>query len=293
MNEQIGLAPRSFEDARELKYVLERLGPYEGRFAADFPNAWKRAALEYADTLGPVELARVRELLARHHRAGFTPCHLPYNSSESWTSNVRRVQEGKRRFALVIADLTEPSEYPRLAELDLSILPGTRDWRGKATAENYAALADPYLNSTPVLSLVDPHFSLHREADLRVLRSFIARLRTPRCTRLLIFSRIDGATRGAAETSREACKRLLGSTPALRQGVDLYFLSDIADKRTHARYLIGAQGALRFDAGFRHFSDGRLADVSVVDRQLHSDLYSEFVERTSELPIAYQISVTP
>lgn len=292
MNERIGLAPRCFQDARELKYILERLGPYEGRFAADFPSAWKRAALEYAEDLGQVEFARIRELLVRHHRSGFIACGLVYSPVDSWTTNARRVQAGANQFALVVADLKEPSEFPRLADVELDSLPGSRDWRGQATAENYAALAEPYINATPVLSIVDPHFSIERDSDFRVVQSLVSRLSSPRCCRLLIFSRMDSSVRGADKRLRERAKRILDSTKALREGIDFYFLSDLADKRQHARYLIGSHGALRFDAGFRHFSDGRLADVSVVDRKLHTDLYGEFVERTGTLPSVHSLKVS-
>ena len=50
MNEEFAVEPTAFENAMQLKYVLEKFGFYHGRFIVGFPSKWINQVHEH--TLG-------------------------------------------------------------------------------------------------------------------------------------------------------------------------------------------------------------------------------------------------
>ena len=46
MNEEFLVEPTGFNNALELKYILEKFGFFQGRFIGQFPKGWKKQIYE-------------------------------------------------------------------------------------------------------------------------------------------------------------------------------------------------------------------------------------------------------
>ncbi|MGZ8546964.1 MAG: hypothetical protein ACXWVU_06170, partial [Sulfuricurvum sp.] len=91
MNKEFAIEPTAFENALQLKYILEKFGFYHGRFIVGFPSKWIKQVHEHVQRFPEIEQARARRLLEGYAKNSIVPSGgLGYEPALSWVDNVYR-----------------------------------------------------------------------------------------------------------------------------------------------------------------------------------------------------------
>lgn len=81
--------------------------------------------------------------------------------------------------------------------------------------------------------------------------------------------------------------KYLSNAPRKGFMISVKFVSEETSRQSfHARYLLTQRGGLRYDKGFQVGNPPELVDVSLIDKQLHSDLYSFYSDNRPDLKIS-------
>lgn len=82
-------------------------------------------------------------------------------------------------------------------------------------------------------------------------------------------------------------EKYLSNSPCKGFMISVKFVSEETSRQSfHARYLLTQRGGLRYDKGFQVGNPPELVDVSLIDKQLHSDLYSFYSDNQPDLKIS-------
>ena len=159
MNEEFAVEPTAFENALQLKYVLEKFGFHRGRFIVGFPSKWVKQVYEHIQRFPDTEQAKASRLLqiAKEDTAVVKSGELGYEPAISWIENVHRISKNQQSFDGVIASKNNPFEYPTVHEVDDDYFGSSYDIRLEGTAENYANVARRLLQHSSEITIVDPY----------------------------------------------------------------------------------------------------------------------------------------
>ena len=68
--------------------------------------------------------------------------------------------------------------------------------------------------------------------------------------------------------------------------IEINYIDDAqSENKLHARYFLTNKGGLRYDKGFATTSTPELVDISLLDKKLHLELYSLYIEEASDMKI--------
>lgn len=293
MNELFAVGPKAFQTAAELRMLLAKFGPYEGRYVAEYPNVWKKLVHEYVDVFPDFEKKRIREILVSDARSKLLSIGSVWEPKAGWSENVSKMQRESPRFAAVIGNCDETGPFPTLSEFDWSGCPDSHGQRVEATADNYAQAARTLLRISPRVVIVDPYFRPQMPKYARTIEAFVnvASSGTPKkLARIDLICRADELKKGGQDLcslAESARNRFAG----LRQrGIEvwLYPMDDEGSpNKMHERFLLSELGAIDFGNGFDDRSqDGQYVHLKVVSREVHKDLCNLFFDGAHGFKIA-------
>src|SRR5690606_21075826 len=90
MNEHFAVEPTACASAAELRHLLEKFGPYAGRYIASFPASWVKAVRDAAGEWTDIERMRASVLLQRAEEryAVVWRRDLKFDNSKNWLQNL-------------------------------------------------------------------------------------------------------------------------------------------------------------------------------------------------------------
>jgi hypothetical protein len=286
VNEEIALDPAIATRVGDLQLMLAKVGFYEGRFLSRFPKRWASMALEAVD--GDVNLTRVRVLLERAKESAFVPSGRPYNSGMRWVENAIS-QNQISPFAGIVA-IERRQGCVAIDDLDISMLPGSRDIRIVPSRERLLSLLRPLVRSSGSLYLVDPYFKPWLGNTRRLLCDFLAEAFSSRCISFSAFVSIKGWYEELS-SANEKINSVLAAIEHVGRSLRFVVCDDLGTaEQLHARYLFSERGGIRLDRGFQ---TGRVnSDFSVIDKGVHDELMKTFVERPLPFPVTREYRIT-
>lgn len=269
MNEKFALDPTACRNALELKYLLEKFGFSQGRFLVEYPAKWRKLLYQHIDTFPPVEQQKAKRFVEKARDRGLLPSGLPFDANQPWMSNAI-AQKRQGQLTQVIGE-AHPDALAS-TDVDDDVLGDSRSIRVLATAENLIRLAQPLLDASGEVVLIDPYVCLAKSSYLKVLSGMIAAV-GQRPVRFVVFARAEHFI--GKESPRTTAKREL--LPMMKSGQQLAFfaLNDLGN--VHARYLLSLKGALKYDKGFGE-EPRREVDIHAVSQTLHEEYVRLFIE---------------
>jgi hypothetical protein len=270
MNEEFLVEPAGFNNALELKYVLEKFGFFQGRFIGQFPKVWIKQIYENMDKLPDLEQARVRILLEKNQDC-LVPSGQPFDSTLPWLKNAHQQVE-QQNFEGIVAASANEWNYPTFDEVDHDYLMGGHDIRLLASSNNYTKITKRLLQLSHEIVLVDPYLKLYRDGCEQVLNEFLGTAQLGKCRSFVIWARYEEASL----KTKEAYFQMLNKKykPKLMNGAQIIVKlvnDDDSSQKMHARLMLSKLGGFRFDHGFSEFDADRYVDVAIIDRKTHND----------------------
>lgn len=291
MNEHFAVEPNACESAAELRHLLERFGPYCGRYIASFPPSWLKAVLEATSAWSELERARAVTVLQRAQErfAVIRRRDLNFDTSKNWLQNLRTIQDNMKPFAgAIVARENRDERFPSVDTLELS---PTSDEVIDAVPEEFGRVSSTLLLVSPEVSIIDPFLDPTRRDRSAVLEALLKAARGGRCGLVTMFAR-HAEMFSPTGVEREL-KRLLSRSGGPVKQLRMVLVDDgRSAEKLHARYLLSVRGALRFDQGFQELTRGRKMDVSVVGEKVHKSLVERFLEGGHGLNVVSEIRVT-
>jgi hypothetical protein len=283
MNEEFAVEPTAFENAFQLKYVLEKFGFHRGRFIVGFPSKWITLVHDHSLRFPEIEQAKARSLLkkAKESNLVVNSGELGFEPSLPWIDNAHHVSMTHNPFNGVIAAKSNSFTYPtvnEVYEMDDDFFGASNDVRIVGTAENYSRIARRLLQMSHEVAFVDPYLRLERPACEKVVKSFLAIAQQGKCQNFVFWTREKIAAKAYRCMLEEKYKPSLAPKSTLT--VNLVNDEGSAEKM-HARLLLSTLGGLRFDHGFEEFDDGRRVDISLVSEQAHDFHCCWYLDRNS------------
>jgi hypothetical protein len=281
MNEEFAVEPTAFDNALQLKYLLEKFGFFHGRFIVCFPKKWLRQAYEHIQNFPDIEQARCRRLLEKYAKTSVVPSGgLTYEPTLPWINNVHRIQNEQHIFDGILARQSNPFGYTTVDELDADYLGTATDERIEGISENYSRLARRLLQMSHEVTLIDPYLRLERPACEKVVKEFFKLAWNGNCRRFICWTRhaIAGIKDYSSMLEQKYKPFLSENSEMIVNLVE----DNHSSEKMHARLLISSLGGLRFDHGFEDFYDRRKVDVSVISQSAHDAHCLWYIDPSAE-----------
>ena len=269
MNEKFALDPTACRNALELKYLLEKFGFSQGRFLVEYPAKWRKLLYQHIDTFPPVEQQKAKRFVEKARDRGLLPSGLPFDANQPWMSNAI-AQKRQGQLTQVIGE-AHPDALAS-TDVDDDVLGDSGSIRVLATAENLIRLAQPLLDASGEVVLIDPYVCLAKSSYLKVLSGMIAAV-GQRPVRFVVFARDEHFS--SKTPPRTIAEREL--LPVMQPGQQLACFALNDNRNMHARYLLSLKGALKYDKGFQEEPDA-MVDIETVSQPVHEEYVRLFIE---------------
>jgi hypothetical protein len=267
MNKEFAVEPTAFENALQLKYILEKFGFYHGRFIVGFPSKWIKQVHEHIQRFPEIEQARARRVLERAKNSIVKSGAVGFEPSLSWLDNVHQVSGADSPFYGVIAANTNSFNYPTVSDIDDAFFGASNDVRIIGNTENYSLVAKRLLQMSNEVVVVDPYLKLYKSEREKVIKNFLAIAQQGKCQKFVFWIREKDA---GAKAYKRMLEEKYKSCLAPKSTMKIMLVDDgNSIEKMHARLLLSTLGGLRFDHGFEEFDDSRRVDVSIVSEQAH------------------------
>jgi hypothetical protein len=268
MNEKYALDPESIENYRDLKYVVEKFGFTEGRFLLRYPKYWRRILYDHLieKKVPDNQIKAISEVLEKSMQ-DFMRSKLEYAQSRTWADNAIR-----QKFQGNISDVIGSAKESMLDFDDIErSLADSRGVTVQATAENLVLAAEPLLQASEEIFIVDPYLSLGNRSYLEFIKEIIRKTSSQKVS-IKMFSRAEEfrCKKCPKQIAEEELSRFLHSTQ------DIAFTSLNDGNDMHDRYLFSLKGALKYSKGFRVSEKYvEIETVSKTNHQRYVELYIE------------------
>lgn len=249
MNEIYGIDPEAPKDLGELRALLERFGPCNGRFIGRYPDDWyDLLGIKFSDLSG-LDRSRFNRLL-HLHRDSLLRTTVQYRRTKTWRENIK----DSRQFHKVLVAEPNDGVFSTLEEFlwDDSEIDSSRGDHIPATIEAYCVACAPLFSISSEVHMADRFFRLRRESgDLdrqkfSLIRGVLEKAKSVgRCQTLVVH--FEQPAYISEKRCEEQIERDLG---LIQSETDIELTYDIHKSLTHGRYIFSIKGGLQFDHGF-------------------------------------------
>ena len=293
MNERYVAEPAACDDFREIRFLLDRFGPYSGRYLVKYPDNWRERVLRHCENWGEVDKERVKALLRRaiEERVVVRDSGLPWDDTRMWVTNAAALTESSTRIDGVLVGRANQGRFPTLDEFDPS---PTADEHLAGTAKEYTRASRTLLMESPELAFIDPYLNPCRKEVFAVLLEMFGVVAQGRCSRVVCWARgkeidknhsVDQVLERFGEIRRRAGY-------AAEKRLEFNVVDDKwSDSDMHPRYLLSKYGAIRFDRGFQVQGPKSAVEVSVVGKASHDKIFGMYFEGRHDMKILESHSV--
>lgn len=289
MNELFAIDPDAVENIKELKITLEKFGFENGRFIADFPNEWFTFVFLRMKHLEGTRRSQL-EILLRNHKDALLDIGCKFSKSHTWEENIEIKRLQLRRIYKFLGKEPNDTGIDSLSNFlwDYDL--------GNDSIEDYIPMNIPsYLNAiTPIfqhhteIHFYDRFFKLredkspYRQIDRQrheVLTSILREAsKYERPDKFIIHFEDESSFSNYINEIRYDLRIIKSNlkNPALSIGFVMH------KKMDHPRYIFGIKGGLKFDEGFRVYSDrSRKNLVTWMSKKALKNIVSSYIDASS------------
>ena len=290
MNERFAVEPSACNSSFELKHLLEKFGPFTGRYLAAYPSTgWQGSLRRHIATWTPMEEKRAKRRLDQAIETGalVAASRQTYDVDDTWTQNAERAQRSANPFkGVVVARLSAAGDFVSVEDFEVE---PTAEERVRATAGEYVRASEPLLTASQELHFIDPYFNPCMNKHAVVLAAMLRAAAEGKCRSATLWTSEENlnnraSTAEAVRAVADIAKRSNFLSPKLLR-FHAYTELPGGSTQIHDRYLLCPRGAIRFEHGFQELRGGRKASVVPVPQKTHSDLVTLFMEWRHDLQI--------
>lgn len=288
MNERFAVEPSACNSSFELQHLLEKFGPFTGRYLAEYPSSdWISLLRGHIANWTPMEEARAKRRLDQAIRArALVKTRQIYDADDTWTKNAERAQRSADPFErVVVARHSAVGEFVSVDDFEVE---PTAEERVRATASEYVRASKPLLTASKELHLIDPYLNPCMDKHAVVLTAMLSAAAAGKCQNATLWmsERVMGeralTTKAVSEALADIANRSKFCSPKL---VRIHAYTERGSTKIHDRYLLCPHGAIRFEHGFQELGKGRRATVAPQSKKIHSELVSLYLEDRHDLQI--------
>lgn len=295
MNENFASEPDCCENMHEFRHLLERFGPFAGRYLIAYPKDWFKEVEAHIDSWGELDQIRAKTLLrrARENAAILTKPNLLWDESKCWLDNA-----AERNFdGVIISRRNDGLRVENAHTCDELEWPPTAEERILATPEEYVRVSRFLLLISNELFFIDPYLNPCKQSISAVIEKMLQVIAKGKCQRLVFWTRtsnIIDSRNGISLDDVENQLRKIIREIKFRHDFKLEFLlvdDDRSRERMHGRYLLSIKGGLRLDQGFQQLPKGRKVEVGPVGRATHEELMRVYLDGEHDIQIDHRINI--
>ncbi len=274
------IEPAALRRWEDFRYVMEKMSFSDGKVLVAFPKKWIKDFLDGLGQIGDIERQRFVTKLQRYKEDRMIESGSPYFKKLQWVDNALRVIKENKVEAVLVSELTKTKNstlsLPTPADVDEEFFSGAREIRCSNTADNLLEPAKIFLESSVEAIFIDPYFKITSLNCLHVLNEFVRySTEATYCFNFIIYTSCDFMPKGGYADVSKYFDNNLSRCSCKGFKILINFISNETSKQSfHARYLLTQRGELRYDKGFQIGNPPVLVDISLLDKNMHYDLYS-------------------
>ena len=261
MNDLYGIDPAAPSSLLEFASLMRIFGPGEGRFIAAFPGQWIDDVAQHIKSFSQLEQMAAIELWLRYGKHALLPTAARYNPKWLWSENATNLRE---YVVKVIGAKGCPATLVPIdrALVDPSLFPDAGGGHFPRTANSYATVARPLLQTSTKIVLIDPYFKFRtivagttnsyrqiprfRETLDALFREAVQWKRVE-CFKFAVLSKEAFHGDPGGKEFKSEMRKLADKNGAQNMKLEFCELDD--HPSSHARYLLGMRNGLHFDRG--------------------------------------------
>lgn len=271
---EYAIEPAALSSWDRVRFFLDALGPWRGRFLAEYPRKWRKMIYESLNC-PDVEKSRIEERLRRLDRRVFSArSNSPYDQAKSWRENALTVHQ-HTPFRAIVAVGEGSGEV-----LDASLVDEGCDlWRvesGQLVSRDATIFKDRLLlllRASSRIILIDPYFRADQADKTEPLVQFCKAIASLSATIEVHFSDEPRGYQPCIQDAARALPRLLpvGSKVTLH-----CWRERTGGPRLHNRYVITNIGGVKFGDGIEAGAPGQQDHISILDEPSRAELWSQY-----------------
>jgi hypothetical protein len=263
MFREYAIEPAALPSWEAVRFFLSNVGPWRGRFIAQYPKHWKRMVYE-ALTCADIARARVEVYLDSLDPRVFSPRPgAPYDPERTWLANAL-AEHARLPFDEIIA--ADPGAAAGVAEA-ATVTEDHPAWRrdqGRLVARDpatFAAALTRLLAASRRVAIIDPYFRGDQRNKRAPLAALVAHVQVTATVE------IHASTLHIADHHfRQVARQHLPTDLPLGRAVTLHtWQQRLGGPRLHNRYLITDVGGVQFGDGVETGAPGESDRVSILE----------------------------
>jgi hypothetical protein len=290
------ISPNYSLELRDIQDFVAELGPFNGQYAARYPQNWIQEFQKHIEQLSPVE-RQAAKILFEKVSLSLIDTNLTYDVTLDWASNVVQ-SKASSKYQTIVGDALDPKPFKTW----LQALPDIREskirtWKFSGTWNDYFSAIQPLLLSSPSAYMIDRYFDPCEPNAENIVTSILDKIKGSRCYELHIITRPSRFNRKIneqnnlvvhdfnADSFKSVCRKLDEIYKSkMPKGRTLIFHFVKEDRpggknlRMHNRYFLTKYGGIDFGQGFEiQMQPIPQMDAYIVDKRHHENLCITYI----------------
>jgi hypothetical protein len=276
MFREYALEPAALSSWEQFRFFLSQIGPWRGRFIAQYPKHWKRMVY---DALACADVARSRieaRLATLDARVFSSRPGAPYDGSRSWLRNALDEHARRPFHAIIAASVDAAAGAIDAAEIN-DDHPAWKLDQGDLIARDPVAFAVALrllLAQSRRIAIIDPYFRGDQRDKRAPLTEFC--IHVPSSSAVEIHA---STIHVADDFFRQVAQQHLPADLPSGRGVTLHtWQQRPRGPRLHNRYLLTEIGGVQFGDGVETGNPGETDRISILEEATRAELWAQYVE---------------
>lgn len=272
MNEKFAIEPSACKDSMEWRYLLDKFGPFTGRYGVKFPQDWEERLLGEISTENWREIEKIKVILRRALEEKVVlnmKGQSRYIDDKDWIENIESDRNARSEvFKLIVKSKRSDREL----DLESFDLPPTAGERVPTDVDSFIRVSEVLLLIAPELYFVDPFLNPLRDSYYEVLVGMLRVATRGSARRVSAWTsdrKVDASESEIRDKLTEIKRRSGFGFP-----VELLLVDDSASAyKLHDRWLFTQYGGIGYSQGFQRQPRNRQMNVWPMDKAHFNDCW--------------------
>lgn len=288
------ISPEFFIELRDLQDFIAEFGPFNGRYAADYPSKeWLTKCLAHVSSLKPVEQLGAKRIIDQSLKHGLLQCsesNKSYCFEKSWDDNARCLE--MKNFNYMVGNCIEDPKPPFkrwVHALEDIRNNRRRRWNIRGTYSDYMEAFRPMLVKAPAIYIVDAYCCVLNDDIFTLMKGIFEEVKGSCCREVHVITRDWPQALGEKKLSEFEVSVKVTYEALLPKNLSLLIhlvddrKNDGQSLRLHTRYFLTRFGALDLGVGIKLLDHKNpQTPVTVVDENSHKQLVENYIRGVSQ-----------
>lgn len=275
-----GVEPKSINNWKDLRYIVEKFGFSNGLLIARYPKRWMAMVMEACRDNGvkDIELSKIEEKLRQIKTDRFLKVGLPYTEND-WCESIACEGVINNFNGVITREYVQPPLFYSVDDVAEGVFLDHREAQVKRNAVDLASVARNLLISSNELTLIDPYFQ-PKPKCVKVLKQLILNSINDGkgIKKVTVYTAYSTYSVSTESLKNEFEKEIFNIGDISLKVIRVY--DEVIDFDFHARYLLTDKAGLRYDRGFVEpynlDEKNHLTDVVCLDTKTYKSLIMKY-----------------